>query len=457
MVIRSDLLGGPAVENDPGELRGAWFPGPIPRPSRALLTATGYVAGCLAAVLVLLALPAGRSVWDSLWAEDGKVFLSQSLTAHWYSPVFRPSEGYMHLVPRLFGFGARVFPVSDAAVLFGVGSAVLRALLALFVFRASAGHVRSAPLRAFLAVFLILVPSGETLDNVANLHWYLLYAAIWAALWRPASRWENAMAAIVVAAAVCSDPLTLIIAPIVLARCITLRRRRDHLVTAGFLVATVVQLTVVAGASRVQVRPVGWVEILRAYDARILVALLTGHSAAGHLVTGSLRIAVLLLAVVLLAMVLLPGLRADRPTAALVLYLIAASLVLFALGWRHSLGTVARPSRDLNGNSRYDVVPMLLVVTAIVVGMKSVLSRSAIGHRVRLRLAGTGVAVAVVLAAAALSISSVSGANAGPTWRARLDLARHACRTTTMALVAVPVDPGPPWAARIPCARLTAR
>jgi hypothetical protein len=311
--------------------------------------------------------------------------------------------------------------------------------------------VRSTPLRAFLAVFLILVPSGETLDNVANLHWYLLYAAVWAALWRPASRWENAIAAVVVAAAVCSDPLTLIIAPIVLARCISLRRRRDHLVTAGFLVAAVVQLTVIAGASRVQVRPIGWAEIVRAYDARVLVALLTGQSAAGHLVAGSLRIVVLLLVLVVLAVVLLPGLRADRSTKLLVLYLVTASVVLFALGWRHSLGTVARPSRDLNGNSRYDVVPMLLVVTAVM------LSLSAIGSRARLRFATTGAAVVVVLAAAVLSITSVPGPNAGPTWQARLDLARQECRTTPAAVVAVPVDPGPPWAARIPCARLTAR
>jgi len=410
----------------------------------------GYLAGWVAATTVLLLIPAGRAVLDSLWAEDGKIFLSQALTDHWYSPVFRPHEGYMHLVPRLFGMGARIFPVRDSAVLFTVGSALLRALVALFVFRASAGHLRSPLLRAFLAVFVILVPSGETFDNIANLHWYLLYAAVWAALWRPATRWENAVAAVAVGAAVCSDPLALIIAPIVLARCIALRRRRDHLLTATFVIATVIQLAVVAGASRSQARPVGWLEILRGYDARVLVALVSGRRGANELVNGSARIVVLLLAIVVFLAISAPLLRSDRPTWLIVLYLYGASLLLFALGWRHSLGAVPYPSRNLGGNSRYTVVPMLLVVTAVVLGLTSI-------RPLKWRWVALGGSAAVLLAAAVVGITSASTAEIGPTWHHGVTLARQTCRAHPVPMVAIHVDPGPPWVARIPCSRLGGR
>lgn len=421
----------------------AWFPTPRPVRSRRWSIAFGYLGCGIAATALLLLEPAGRPPFDSIWAEDGKVFLTQALGPHWYSSIFSSYEGYLHIVPRLFGIAARLIPLSDAAILFTVGSAAIRAGVALFVFRAAAGYVRAPWPRVALAAFVLLVRSGETLDNVANVHWYLLYAAIWAVLWRPDSRWENGLAALIVVLAIGSDPLALLIAPVVLMRCLILRRIRDHAVTVACIGAAAVQLAVMAGASRVEARPPSWPEIVRAFDARVLLGLVATMRGASALADGPARLAALILAVVLLAAAVLPGLRAGWPIRLTVLYLLAASAVVFVLGWRHTLGYVEFPSRSLGGNSRYTVVPMLLVVAAVLVSLSAV----------RRAVLVSGVAAAVLVVAVVGIVLHTNG-SPGPTWRHRLDAARVACRSGGTEVL-VPVDPGPPFAVRVPCARLT--
>jgi hypothetical protein len=397
-------------------------------------------------MVLLLAEPAGRPVFNSIWAEDGKVFLAQALGPHWYSPVFRSYEGYLHMAPRLFGIVARVIPLSDTAIFFALGSAALRAGVAVFVFHAAAGHIRSPLPRAALAAFVVLVPSGETLDNVANLHWYLLYAAIWAVLWRPDSRWENGLAAGVVALAVGSDPLALVVAPVVLMRCLLLRRLRDHAVTVACVAAAAVQVVVMVTADRVEAHPPAWPEIARAFDARVLLGLITTMNGAADLADSSGRLAALIVAIVLLAAAVTPGLRAEWPIRLTVLYLLAASVVLFGLGWRHTLGYVAFPSRDLGGNSRYTVVPMLLVVTAVLISLSAV-------RGTRWRTALVSACAVGVLAVAIAGLALDPTATTGPTWHQQLAVARHSCQFRRRGDVSIPVDPGPPFAAHVPCAR----
>lgn len=88
--------------------------------------------------------------------------------------------------------------------------------LALFVYHASEGHVRSRTARAFLAGAFLLLPvaSIEAFHNAANLHWYLLTTRFWALLWRPERRRQIALATVIVGLAALSSPFAMLLAPI---------------------------------------------------------------------------------------------------------------------------------------------------------------------------------------------------------------------------------------------------
>ena len=148
------------------------------------------------------------------------------------------------MVPRLLAELASAVPLKDASTVMSGGSAVIVAALAVVVFRASAGVIASVPVRLALAASMILLPASgwETLDNAANLHWYLIFAAFWALLWRPSSRTEAVVAAAVVAGAALSDPLTVVLAPVVLVRWMSLPGRRQRWLCVTYGMALAVQL-----------------------------------------------------------------------------------------------------------------------------------------------------------------------------------------------------------------------
>ncbi len=79
-----------------------------------------------------------------------------------------------------------------------------------------------------------------------HISWYLLFAAFWALVWRPRSRWGLAAAALVCFAASSSNPLAVIYLPLVAARLIALPRLREHAATLGWKVEQAAPLQVPA-------------------------------------------------------------------------------------------------------------------------------------------------------------------------------------------------------------------
>ncbi len=171
--------------------RSLWpelFPEP-PEPSAA---APGRVArrGALslialaAGAVVMLLRIAGRSPLTTIWAEDRTVFLVQALASPRY--LFASYAGYLQLLPRLIAQFVSFLPLRDASVAFAIAGAAIASAVALFVFYASAGHIRSGWLRALLAAAVLLLPIAplEIADSAVNTPWYLLFGLFWAALRR---------------------------------------------------------------------------------------------------------------------------------------------------------------------------------------------------------------------------------------------------------------------------------
>jgi hypothetical protein len=76
------------------------------------------------AVALLLARQVAIAAWDTIWAEDGAIFLSDALTAPGGS-LFEVYGGYVHPVPRIVAAVASWLPLEHAALVFALAWALV--------------------------------------------------------------------------------------------------------------------------------------------------------------------------------------------------------------------------------------------------------------------------------------------------------------------------------------------
>ncbi len=370
------------TQPDAGALLPELFPEPPPRQAttylrvaqRALLFVIALVAG----VVTLLLRIAGRSPLTTIWAEDRTVFLVQALARPWH--LFASYAGYLQLLPRLIAQFVSFLPLRDASVAFAITGAVISSAVALFVFHASAGHVRSAWLRGLLAAAVLLLPVAplEIADNGVNTPWYLLFALFWAALWRPRGRGGMALAALIAFLAGASTPLALALAPLLILRMAALRRVREHAVTAGLAVGLVLQAPVIHAAhnSRLdQQSSPGGVLGFVAHD--VVLPALGWHldwwlQAAAGRNGATLLVGCLLAAVFAAIAVTQPGrvglLAAVALGCGFLLAVAAATLSRWV--------TVDTVHFHVEPGSRYTTLPIFLMQAAVIVAVDNIVRRA---------------------------------------------------------------------------------
>jgi hypothetical protein len=373
--LLGDLFPEPAV---PSQLTGR-------RPLRVVAQVAAVVIG---AVLLLERIP-GVPSWDTIYGEDYWEFGTQALQQPWHS-VVSAFGGYEELLPRLIAQVATYLPLAQESRWDAVCGAVIVAGCGLFVFHASAGHIRSAALRALLGASIVLMPIAtmEIADSAVGAPWYLMPATFWALLWRPRTRTAMAVAALVAFAASSSEVVSVLFVPLVAARLFVLRRPRDHVVTAGWLAGCLVQVPGVlsgylSGQSRLN-RQTGTVyHSLAFYVHDTVLAALGWHvawwlrSLAGK--DGATVIVAVLLIVVLGAILM------TQPRNRL--FVVACVLTGFVFSMFETTLTphvVTYPvvAFDLESGSRYSVLPIFLIWAAVIVGVdRYVLRRRESVHR----------------------------------------------------------------------------
>jgi hypothetical protein len=221
---------------------------PLTWARRVLVAAGAAAAVVLAAVVLLFRIP-GIPAWDTIYAEDYSEFLIGALQHPWH--LFIQYNGYEQLLPRVVAQLVTYLPLAYAAKAFACCGALTAAGCALFIFHASAGHIRSVTLRVLLAVAVVLLPSApmEIADSTVDAPWYLLLALFWAVLWRPRTRTGMVAAAVAGFVTAASTSIVIVFVPLLAARVFALRRVREHAVTAGWLAGCLVQLPIVVGAA----------------------------------------------------------------------------------------------------------------------------------------------------------------------------------------------------------------
>src|SRR3954451_8182449 len=173
----------------------------------------------------------GPGATNSMFAEDGTVFYGQAVQDGSLHAAKTPYSGYLHAVPRLIAAVVSALPVRLAAAAMAVAAAAIVAALAVLVFLAGERLIASPWLRAVLAAAFAVLPTAqeEVLDSVANLQWFFIAAAGVALLWWPARRSRRIAGVIVITLAGLSQPLTALLAPLVVRRVVR-RRRLDGFV-----------------------------------------------------------------------------------------------------------------------------------------------------------------------------------------------------------------------------------
>jgi hypothetical protein len=396
------------------------------------LPAPGYpplwAAGAWVVVMAWLQMvrrPTDPPAWDSLYVEDGQIFLGQAISQHFWDSLATSHLGYLNTVARAITEVATWAPLEGAPLVMSLLTSLLVALLALYVFVASGAWIASPVLRFVLALAVVLVPvtGRDIAGTVANLHWYLIYASFWAVLspWR--SRTWLAVSTAVVLLGVLSDPLCGLLLPFAIVLAVRAGRREAWALPGAMVFGLIVQLILRDEAAE-RIGGVEWAVLPRLFAERVTSSLVAGDRYLYDLFggrTGSLFAWASLAAVVLAVGLGLRRLRGRRR------WLLASgatlSLVFFLLA------VVARGTELLVpdipwalGASRYMYLPVMFILT----GLIAAADRPG-AERTGRRLVAELVVVALVVGGIAVNYRIEHRTSGEPRWGPAVDQARAAC------------------------------
>jgi hypothetical protein len=429
------------------------FPVPEPRRTSRGRMIAWYLAGFAAAVGYLLVIPAGRSRFDHVWAEDGARFLYDANTIPLWRVLTEPyvDSGYLHTIPRLGAELASQLPLSWAAATIAITAAMLRAGVALVVFTTSGGVLRSRTLRVALAALVVVAPVGnaEAINNLTNFHWFAFFGAFWLLWWRPAARWQVALATVGLFLAVTSSALVVTLAPLALVR-FALPGWRQRIITLGYFLGLVIQGTTMLRTPRIDHfnMPVDLKAAAMGALSRVPLVTFTGSEDIGRYYqhfgywpfVGALA--------VILALALVAFRWGGAPRAALVAvalaYAVLAIWLSLSQNW-HWSAELLQPGVVLDGQ-RYSVVPCLMLLAVLAIGLDRI-------PKAGWRRAGMAVMAVVLLTGIVRQLPMSTGRLTGvPTWEqsvltAKLECARGASEGVLQLEPTAPAN----WTFDLPC------
>lgn len=205
---------------------------------RGMLWPAGILAGAL---IAFYRLPSVSR--NTIWAEDGGIFLRDAFNRGPWWTLFDPYEGYLHVLPRLVARLTVVFvPVADYAAAITFASCLILACISALVFHNARVVSTNPTIRLAFAAVPLLVSAGplETLGNLANLHWYFFCLAPWLLIKPAESRAEGALLFFAAAVTSLTEIQTALFLPLFLVKG---KNRNYWPARAGLLTGIVAQLT----------------------------------------------------------------------------------------------------------------------------------------------------------------------------------------------------------------------
>ena len=400
---------------------------------------------------------------DTLWAEDGQLFLVGNDAYGPVDSVFRSYAGYLHVVPRLLSdVAAPLGSLEGHAMTVAALSCLTVGAISSLVFVCTHGVIESTVIRILVASVTVLVPSGpiETTGNLANLHWYFMWLAPWLLLARP-SRWGQAIGLGVVGLlAGLTEIQVALFLPLMIFR---LRDRLIWPAAVGLAVGALAQI--VTSVTQPRPSPTGSVpgvlDQVQGYLLNVVVPLYQPSFAGprGLLSDHGWWVAVVLAVPFVAALVILvvhavpiAARRLNDPRVMTVAAILLGALVPFGgalfLNRQPYLDFDAFALADLALRTplRYGVVPSMFLLAAVLLCLDLVHVRAS-----RWAPAVVWTGMAGVLALLLWHVGpQTSWRSDGPRWSASVEAAQQACREGN-APPPVRVAPSGSWGISLTC------
>ena len=392
----------------------------------------------------------GDPSYRTVWAEDGRIHY-QTVVSHGVAALAIPYNGYLETMSRLLALPATWFSPEHLAVYFSVAGAATGALVALAVYRLSAGLVDSTVLRVALALAVALHPVllQENLANITNVIWVLCFAVFFALLHRPENKGDVALGAVVAFIGTASSILGLVFLPVAAYVAWTRRDNGTRVVLGAYGLAILLQLVTYVTESNHGTGIPGQGQLVNLYIARVLGITAVGDPGIAHLWNdgGKALVYPVALVVVVTIAVLLACNRGW--TLGLGLVAVGYSIALFfgALIVRGDAG-LPLGSTWTDNATRYNVMSVLFLLAAIAI----LIPHARIGQLPRTVLTWALLAQIVVVVTA--GFHGDNGRSNGPEWFPALVAQARACRTSPVRVRFVTTSPGIPWGIFFTCDQL---
>lgn len=414
------------------------------------------------AAITLLRVPFAHI--DTIWAEDGQIFLQQHYEGSAWSVLFRGYAGYQHFIPRVVtALLVTVLPIDAMGVAIFIACALLTGLVAAAVFWLSRDLLPWTPARLGLAAVTLLLPlsSFEVVGNLADFHTYCLWLTPWLLLYRPRTRASAIAWGVVAFACAMTEIQSLLFAPLLL---LLLRRdhRRNWPIAVGYAAGVFGQLltTVLLPRDSHAAWP-GVSSLVRGYLYNTVLPMINPHptwEADLLLASGALVPALALIPFLLaITVVLVWGTGAQR---LLVAVLVLASVAAYSAGAIVDGGEYFRYSEHTNSegfegilNVRYGVASGLFLAATVPLAAAVAVR---VGRARALRWPTVVASIALIALALQFTVASTQAASvrgSGVAWSSNVAAARAECASLSPDSI-VEIANAPSRLVKIRCERL---
>lgn len=428
----ADTAGSQAQDTGPRRMPGTGWAGRHPRMAPVLGLTAIAAAGTLLAYFRVPGISAG-----TVWAEDGALFLREYLEKG--PALLDPYAGYLHLLPRTIvatvapTFGLEAYPAAVTAAC----SLVLGLSAALTFYCASAVTAGMAARLCWASIPVLVAPGAlETMGNLANLHWYLLWLTPWVLMKAPPRTGPKILLGAAALVITLSEIQALFFFPLLLWR---IRDRRLWWARTGFVAGAACQLSTLATFPRGREDTAGTADVLSVvygYFLNSTAAIAFGSSSAiSHHVQAFGMAPILLSAVPFAVAAFLIARWGSRMQRMAGLVWVLASVVIWTAAVLINPTPAFsysdfRTADDWDGFflSRYSAVPsmfLLALIPLLISGLPGRDRHSAhlvAGRRVR------GAALGAFMVLQSVYYFPIDGVRLdGPEWSAQIRAARQAC------------------------------
>ncbi len=190
---------------------------------------------------------------QTLWGEDGSIFVSQSLELGIKS-IWKEYSGYLHLYPRIVSYFASFFDLSLTPIIFLIFCSLAYAALVWVIINKGVLLNRSRLELLLLAILIIFQPhSGEVFFNLTNAQWWTA-SALFILVCCDGQEKNGLLKSVIIFIASVTGPFSLFLLPILAFNSVILRNwRNKKFVYIPVLLGGFIQLIFILNSHRIHI------------------------------------------------------------------------------------------------------------------------------------------------------------------------------------------------------------